>query len=111
MDKSRVSTSVASSPVKKEDPAFPDHMYLKPGALARIRDSKITAKSKGASSHDSLGDLKIISSSSTDIINQTQMTQMPIEGVPSFPSSRIRQFSSSGARKKLFAAAPTFSDT
>lgn len=106
--KSRVSSSVKSTPMKKEVPTF--HRYLKPGALAQIRHSKFTAKSKGLRSDDSSMDVKLIGSPSAEMISQTQMLQMPIDRVLSFPSSKISQFSPSGPRKKLFAAPPTFSD-
>ncbi|KAK1378981.1 hypothetical protein POM88_025733 [Heracleum sosnowskyi] len=107
--KSGVSSStITSSQMKKEVPSF--YRYLKPGALARIRYSKFTAKSKGLRCHDSSVDLKLIGSPSAEMISQTQMSQMPVDRVPSFPFPKISEFSPSGQRKKLFAAPPTFCD-
>ena len=108
MEKSRVSTSVTSSPVKKEEHVSHTHMYLMPGALAQtLQEKRLISTRRGCSSHDSLKDLK----SSAEILNQTHMHQMPMDGVPSFPyPRRFAQFSPSCGRKKLFAAAATFSN-
>ncbi|KAK1364793.1 hypothetical protein POM88_040354 [Heracleum sosnowskyi] len=87
------------------------HRYLKPGALALIRDSKkFTANFKNPNSQNTLSPSKLINSSLTSIILDTQMIHMAIEGVPFFPALRISQFSKHGQRKKLFAVAPVFAD-
>lgn len=88
------------------------HRFLKPGALARIRDSKkVTATLKKPTSQNTLSPSKLSNSSSTSIILDTQMIHMAMEGVPSFPALRIGQFSKRGQRKKLFAVAPVFADS
>lgn len=88
------------------------HRFLKPGALARIRDSKkFTANFKKTTSQNTLSPSKPINSSSTSIILDTQMIRMAMEGVPFFPALRISQFSKRGQRKKFFAVAPVFADS
>ncbi|KAL1809092.1 hypothetical protein ACET3Z_026082 [Daucus carota] len=95
---------VLNSPSKKKAVCY---RYLKPGALARIRDSKkSTANLKKPTSQNALSPSKLVNLSSTSIILETQMIHMAMEGVPFFPALRFSQFSKRGQRKKLFAVAP-----
>lgn len=100
---------VLNSSSKKHKPVY--YRFLKTGALARIRDSKkFTANLKKPISPNTLSPSKLINSSSTSIILDTQMIHMALEGAPFFPALRISQFSKRGHRKKLFAVAPVFAD-
>ncbi|KAK7301301.1 hypothetical protein RJT34_12162 [Clitoria ternatea] len=77
------------------------HKYLKPGALAKLRDSKIIAKHASKSSQIFLSQL---------LLSPT-FTQQPLNednGIPCFAPTVNLNRPSCLRRRKLFAVTPTF---
>lgn len=76
------------------------HRYLKPGVLARLRDSKISARSHKLS--DSLGQLAV-----ARIIRAPVQPQVPADGLDRMPQFITYSFGPRHLkRKKLVAARP-----
>ncbi|EYU27787.1 hypothetical protein ABFS82_13G124800 [Erythranthe guttata] len=103
--KSRVQSSAPRSP--PSTPSF--HTYLKPGALAQLRYSKITARSKkiGAQTMLALCQLKL---SSVSASSQARSTSLAMDGIPCF-GLRVKSYPCCLQRKKLTAVTPFFSET
>lgn len=93
----------------KSRPSF--YTYLKPGALSKIRYSKIAGKSKqiDAQTLVALRQLKSTSESAFSQINP--ITDNSIEGFPSFSSRFQNNYPRCLQRKKLIAVMPYFSWT
>ncbi|CAJ2655428.1 unnamed protein product [Trifolium pratense] len=93
-------SSKSSSPIKTP------HRYLKPGALAKLRDSKITARNTSSRRfHEDISFSQLSPITPNISPNQNDQENM----VPSFDShasftNRPRCL----ARKKLFAVTPSF---
>ncbi|KAL8045959.1 hypothetical protein ABFS82_08G150600 [Erythranthe guttata] len=106
--KARVRSSALGSPAPA--PAPPSfYTYLKPGALAQLRNSKITARSRqiGAQTLLALCQLNL---SSDSPFSQQQSPDFSMDGVPCF-NLRVANFPRCLQRKKLIAATPFFSET
>ncbi|KAK7301302.1 hypothetical protein RJT34_12163 [Clitoria ternatea] len=82
--------------------------FLKPGALAKLRDSKITARHASRSSQISLSQLLL---SPTSPFSPTQQGQLPLneeDGIPCFAPIINLNRTRCLHRKKLFAVTPVF---
>ncbi|PIN08578.1 hypothetical protein CDL12_18848 [Handroanthus impetiginosus] len=102
-------TRVRSSALRSS-PSMPSfYTYLKPGALAQLRYSKITAKSKevGAQALLALFQLEV---SSDSALSQPHSAALAIDGLPCF-NLRVRSYPRCLQRKKLVAVRPFFSET
>ncbi|KAJ7946291.1 Peptidyl-prolyl cis-trans isomerase [Quillaja saponaria] len=100
-------SNMSKSATKRNEGYF---RYLKPGALAQIRDSKITARSQRHGSHTrvSLYQLSLPTATPTFPsfpIEQNDMSNQ-IDGIPCF-ALRINR-PRCLQRKKLFAVTPVF---
>ncbi|KAL9315714.1 hypothetical protein ACSQ67_016715 [Phaseolus vulgaris] len=85
------------------------HKYLKPGALAKIRDSKIKARNNERTPKISLYEALLLTPPSPSL--PTPDDDQPLNqdnGVPCFISRLNLTSPSSLRRKKLFAVTPTF---
>ncbi|KAL7103032.1 hypothetical protein ACP275_08G155200 [Erythranthe tilingii] len=102
--KARVRSSALGSPAT---PSF--YTYLKPGALAQLRNSKITARSRqiGAQTLLALCQLNL---SSDSPFSQQQSPDFAMDGMPCF-NLRISKYPRCIQRKKLIAVTPFFSET
>ncbi|KAK9936029.1 hypothetical protein M0R45_012894 [Rubus argutus] len=104
-------SSSTTSPTKRPREGF--HKYLKPGKLAQLRDSKITAR------RVQHGDLKtqislyqlVLSSMSSSLSQQTRdnIPDQSHDEVPYFPPGTLLNRPRCLQRKKLVAVAPVFS--
>jgi len=85
------------------------HKYLKPGALAKIRDSKIKARNNQRAAKISLYEALLLTptSPSSPIQDDDHLLNQNI-GVPCFISTVNFTSPSCLRRKKLFAVTPTF---
>ncbi|KAK4439343.1 hypothetical protein Salat_0269200 [Sesamum alatum] len=103
--KTRARNDVLRSPLPT--PSF--YTYLKPGALAQLRYSKITARSKeiGAQTLLALCQLK---PSSDSAFPRPHSTGLPMDGIPCF-NLRVKSYPRCLQRKKLIAVTPIFSET
>ncbi|KAL8468971.1 hypothetical protein ACS0TY_031976 [Phlomoides rotata] len=97
--KSRVRNSGIESP-----PSF--HKYLKPGELAQLRYSKITARSKQIGAQMLLA-LRQLESTSGSVFAPPHLT---MDGPPCF-NLRVKGYPRCFQRKKLLAVTPFFSET
>ncbi|KAG2389855.1 hypothetical protein LR48_Vigan07g218600 [Vigna angularis] len=85
------------------------HKYLKPGALAKIRDSKIKARNSHRAAKISLYEALLITPTSPSSPTQDDDHSLNQEnGVPCFTSPVNLTSPSCLRRKKLFAVTPTF---
>ncbi|KAG8365399.1 hypothetical protein BUALT_Bualt18G0100800 [Buddleja alternifolia] len=105
--KTRAPRSALRSPPPTTPPSF--HTFLKPGALAQLRYSKITARSKqiGAQTLLALYQLNLSSDSS---FSQSDSVDLAMDRIPCF-NLRIRNHPRCIQRKKLIAVTPFFSET
>ncbi|PIA57871.1 hypothetical protein AQUCO_00500055v1 [Aquilegia coerulea] len=81
--------------------------YLKPGALAQIRDSKISARSQKPSLKTQIALYRLVTSStneSTTTTTTTTQISMISNGFPCFGSRRFYNSPSCPQRKKLVAS-------
>ncbi|KAK4398944.1 hypothetical protein Sango_1369900 [Sesamum angolense] len=103
--KTRTRSNILRSP--SPTPSF--YTYLKPGALAQLRYSKITARSKeiGAQTLLALCQLK---PSLDSAFPQPHSTGLPMDGIPCF-NLRVKSYPRCLQRKKLIAVTPFFSET
>ncbi|CAJ1971845.1 unnamed protein product [Sphenostylis stenocarpa] len=89
------------------------HKYLKPGALAKLRDSKIKERhNQRATNKNSLHEALLLTPTSPS--SPTQNDYQPLNqdnGVPCFTSPVNFNNPSCLRRKKLFAITPTFTHT
>ncbi|KAL6573849.1 hypothetical protein OROHE_001391 [Orobanche hederae] len=100
--KTRMRSSAQRSPTPST-PSF--YMYLKPGALAQLRYSKMAARSKEIGAQTLLA-LCQLESSSDSAFSQPHS----IDGIPCF-SLRVKSYPRCLQRKKLVAVTPFFSET
>ncbi|GFP91982.1 hypothetical protein PHJA_001342300 [Phtheirospermum japonicum] len=106
--KSRVQTNVQRSP--SPPPSTPSfYTYLKPGALAQLRYSKMTARSKKISAQTLLA-LCQLESTAGSAFSQTHSTGLAMDGIPCF-NVRVKGYPRCIQRKKLVAVTPFFSET
>ncbi|TKY45365.1 hypothetical protein E2542_SST20631 [Spatholobus suberectus] len=86
------------------------HKYVKPGALAKLRDSKITAR---RTSQISLSEMLLLTptSPSSPTIQQEYQPLNQDTGVPCFTSPVSLNRPGCLRRKKLFAVTPSFTPT
>ncbi|CAA0826513.1 Unknown protein [Striga hermonthica] len=100
-------TAVRSGASRSPTPSAPSfYTYLKPGALAQLRYSKMTAKSKeiGARTLIALAQLELSSGSGFP------QPHSAMDGIPCF-NMRVKSFSRCLQRKKLVAVKPFFFET
>ncbi|KAL6567500.1 hypothetical protein OROGR_001168 [Orobanche gracilis] len=104
--KIRIRSSAQRSPTPSS-PSF--YTYLKPGALAQLRYSKMTARSKeiGAQTLLALCQLELSSGSA---FSQPHSNGLAMDGIPCF-SLRLKSYPRCLQRKKLLAVTPFFSET
>lgn len=97
-------TMKKQSPNSKSSPTKTPYRYLKPGALAKLRDSKISAK------HASRTLSQLMSPSTPISPIQNEQHQLNIDNmIPCFaPTVDFTHRPRSLARKKLFAVTPIF---
>ncbi|KAG8385743.1 hypothetical protein BUALT_Bualt03G0076900 [Buddleja alternifolia] len=102
-------TRVRSSALRSPSPTPSFYTYLKPGALAQLRYSKITARSKefGAQALIALSQLN---TSSDLAFSQPHSTGLAMDGIPCF-NLRVKSYGRCLQRKKLIAVTPFFSET
>ncbi|KAL0321131.1 UNVERIFIED_CONTAM: hypothetical protein Sradi_5374600 [Sesamum radiatum] len=103
--KTRVRSSGLRSPTTT--PLF--YTYLKPGALARLRYSKITARSREIGAQTLLA-LSQLNPSSDSAFSQPLAADLVMNGVPCF-NLRVTKYPRCLQRKKLIAVTPFFSET
>ncbi|QCE00366.1 hypothetical protein DEO72_LG7g1656 [Vigna unguiculata] len=85
------------------------HKYLKPGALAKIRDSKIKARNSHRAEKISLYEALLLTPTSSSSPTQDDDHSPNQEnGIPCFTSPVNLTSPSCLRRKKLFAVTPTF---
>ncbi|KAG4954624.1 hypothetical protein AAZX31_14G153300 [Glycine max] len=102
--------TMSTSPHPNRSPRL-FHKYLKPGALAKLRDSKITSSrhiNNRITTQTSLSQLLLSPSSSP--IQQNQPLNQDI-GVPCFTPPIYLNRPHCLVRKKLFAVTPSFTHT
>ncbi|KAH6768810.1 hypothetical protein C2S51_014146 [Perilla frutescens var. frutescens] len=102
--KTRVRSSALGSPSTPATPSF--YKYLKPGELAQLRYSKITARSKQIGAQTQLA-LYQLRSSSDSALPQQHSTGLAMDGVPCF-NLRVKSYPRCLQRKKLLAVMPIF---
>ncbi|KAL3627484.1 hypothetical protein CASFOL_028847 [Castilleja foliolosa] len=103
--KSIARTSAQRSP-SPSTPSF--YTYLKPGALAQLRYSKMTARSKKIGAQTLLA-LCQLESSVASAFSQAHSTGLAMDGIPCF-NSRVKSYPRCIQRKKLMAVTPFFSE-
>ncbi|KAL6562250.1 hypothetical protein OROGR_003257 [Orobanche gracilis] len=104
--KTRFRSSAQRSPTPST-PSF--YMYLKPGALAQLRYSKMAARSKEIGAKTLLA-LCQLESSSSSAFSQPHSNGLAMDGIPCF-SLRVKSYPRCLQRKKLVAVTPFFSES
>ncbi|KAL3643328.1 hypothetical protein CASFOL_014143 [Castilleja foliolosa] len=103
--KPRVQTNAQRSPLSST-PSY--YTYLKPGALAQLRYTKMTARSKQIAAQTLLA-LCQLESSAGSAFSQTRLTGLAMDGIPCF-NARVKSYPRCIQRKKLVAVTPFFSE-
>ncbi|PIN09628.1 hypothetical protein CDL12_17784 [Handroanthus impetiginosus] len=85
------------------------YTYLKPGALARLRYSKISARCREIDAQTLLA-LCQLKSSSDSAVSQPHSVELPMNGIPCF-DLRVKKHPRCFQRKRLIAVTPIFSET
>ncbi|XP_051125947.1 uncharacterized protein LOC127247905 [Andrographis paniculata] len=106
--KSSVKSAAPKSP--PSSPSF--YTYLKPGALAQIRYSKITARSKEISAQTLLALCQFDFTSGSEASQPRSEVGLDMDGLPCFNvRGRAKRYPRCLQRKKLVAVTPLFSET
>ncbi|KAI3466568.1 hypothetical protein Pfo_023231 [Paulownia fortunei] len=102
-------TRVRSSPLRSSTTTPLFYTYLKPGALAQLRYSKITARSREIGAQTLLA-LRQLKPSSDSAFSQPHSLDLAMDGIPCF-NLRVTKYPGCLQRKKLIAVSPFFSET
>ncbi|GER52944.1 F-box family protein [Striga asiatica] len=103
-------TTAGSGAFRSLTPSAPSfYTYLKPGALAQLRYSKTTARSKEIGAQTLLALLQL-ELSSNSAFPQPHSDGLAMDGIPCF-DVRVKSYPRCLQRKKLVALTPFFSET
>ncbi|KAK4386700.1 hypothetical protein Sango_2540600 [Sesamum angolense] len=102
-------TRVRSSALRSHTTTPLFYTYLKPGALAQLRYSKITARSRQIGARTLLA-LSQLNPTSDSEFSLPRAADLALNGAPCF-NLRATKYPRCLQRKKLIAVTPFFSDT